>query len=204
MNRNYSKELEEIIAQSKSGGIKPKLLLHACCAPCSSAVLERLNSHFEIFIFYYNPNISSLEEYAKRGDELKRLISEMPVDIAGLIIEPYDAAPFDGISRGLESAPEGGVRCGLCYELRLKKAAEKAEELACDYFTTTLTISPLKSAEKINAIGDRLATAVAWLPSDFKKKEGYKRSVELSKQYNLYRQNFCGCVFSKGKSDDRV
>ncbi len=162
-------------------------------------MLERLNSHFEIFIFYYNPNISSLEEYAKRGDELKRLISEMPVDIAGLIIEPYDAAPFDGISRGLESAQEGVAEI-----LRLKKAAEKAEELACDYFTTTLTISPLKSAEKINAIGDRLATAVAWLPSDFKKKEGYKRSVELSKQYNLYRQNFCGCVFSKGKSDDRV
>lgn len=197
--RNYSKELEEIISRNKSDGIKPTLLLHACCAPCSSYVLEYLTPHFEITLLFYNPNISTYGEYKKRSDELARLVREMPVEIKELIIEPYEPKEFLSVISGFENAPEGGERCGRCYDLRLRKAADKAKELGCDYFTTTLSISPHKSAEKLNVIGERLAaeTGIKQLPSDFKKKEGYKRSTELSKEYNLYRQSFCGCSFSE-------
>lgn len=178
----------------------PSLLLHACCAPCSSACLEYLNENFDITVFYYNPNISPKSEFEKRLGEEKRLVSEMPLCKNVNVIEgEYNYNDFLEAIKGLEGAPEGGERCFKCYRLRLEKTAELAKEQGFDYFCTTLSISPLKNSQRINEIGAEIAEkyGVKWLPSDFKKKEGYKRSIELSKQYGLYRQNFCGCVFSK-------
>lgn len=201
MNKiNYSLKTEEIIKNNKREQIMPSLLLHACCAPCSSACLEYLNDKFDITVFYYNPNISPEAEFEKRLNEEKRLVLEMPLSKNIEVIEgKYDYGEFLEAVKGLEDAPEGGERCFKCYRLRLERTAQLAKEKGFDYFCTTLSISPLKNSQRINEIGEEIAEkyGVKWLPSDFKKKEGYKRSIELSRQYNLYRQNFCGCVFSE-------
>ena len=197
---NYSLETEKIIKSNKREQVVPSLLLHACCAPCSSACLEYLYQHFNVTVFYYNPNISPKAEFDKRLLEEKRLISEMLPNEAIEVLEgAYNYDAFLEIAKGLEAVPEGGERCFRCYRLRLEETAKLAKKKGFDYFCTTLSISPLKNAQKINEIGFEVAEkfGVAWLPSDFKKKEGYKRSIALSKQYHLYRQNFCGCVFSK-------
>lgn len=194
---NYQKKLDETIA-SLDG--RKTLLLHGCCAPCSSYVLEYLSKYFDISLFYYNPNIMPAEEYKKRLIEVKRLISEMPLVSSVEIIEGrYDPKEFLSISKGLEHEREGGERCFKCYRLRMEEAAKEAKARELDYFTTTLSISPHKNAQKINEIGAELEKlyGVKYLYADFKKKEGYKRSIELSHVYGLYRQNYCGCSFSK-------
>ena len=205
--RNYQRELETVIKENESKSRVPRLLLHSCCAPCSSYVLEYLSDYFEITVFYYNPNISPAEEYEKRAAEQKHLIQELrakhPIH---LVVGAYEPERFYAVSRGLEMVPEGGERCFQCFRLRLEEAAKMAAEGGFDYFATTLTISPLKNAQKLNEIGEELSEIykVEHLPSDFKKKNGYKRSVELSAQYGLYRQNYCGCVFSKREAEERL
>ncbi len=206
MKRNYSKELENIIKESScKKGNKPRLLIHSCCAPCSSYVLEYLSQYFDITLLYYNPNISPKSEFEYRVSELKRLVSEMPLDKEiNIEIPKYNDREFYDEVRGMEDIPEGGERCFKCYEIRLRKAIEYAKKNGFEYFTTTLSISPYKNAEKLNEIGERLAGeygGVKWLPSDFKKKNGYKRSIELSRKYNLYRQDYCGCVYSKAERE---
>ncbi|MBR2950686.1 MAG: epoxyqueuosine reductase QueH [Lachnospiraceae bacterium] len=207
MNKiNYQQELERLM--KGLGGKSPRLFLHSCCAPCSSYCLEYLRQYFQITIFYYNPNISMPEEYRLRVEEQKRLIEEMNADGTpgvypiAFVEGKYDPETFFALSKGLENCPEGGERCFLCYELRLREAACQAKEGGFDYFTTTLTISPLKNAQKLNEIGQRLAAeyGVTHLPSDFKKKGGYLRSTELSREHGLYRQDYCGCAFSKAES----
>lgn len=195
---NLQKSLERLIEENERAGIKPTLLLHACCAPCSSYCIEYLHRHFDITLFFYNPNIYPCEEFDVRASELKRLVSEMGLDIP-VIVPENDTQSFYSMAKGREKLREGGERCFDCYRLRLEKAAAYAKENGFDYFTTTLSISPLKNAGKLREIGLMLEAkyGVKNLPSDFKKKEGYKRSTELSKQYNLYRQNYCGCVYSK-------
>ncbi len=208
MNKiNYQKELDKIIDGIKKDGIIPSLLLHVCCAPCSSYCLEYLSEYFNITVFYYNPNISFKEEYAYRLSEEKRLISEMSFKNPVTIIEgTYEPNEFFSAVKGLEYEPEGGKRCMECFRLRLNAACKKAKELNSDYVTTTLSISPLKNAQALNTIGYECAEkhGVNWLFSDFKKREGYKRSIILSKEYNLYRQNYCGCVFSKAQSENQL
>ncbi len=202
--RNYQKELDKIIedAGAREGGA-PSLFLHSCCAPCSSYVLEYLRQYFRITVFYYNPNITEDAEYRKRVEEQKRLIAAYNQKAQGYSIEvlegDYEPYRFFQIAKGLEACPEGGERCFACYELRLLETAKRARAGNYDYFTTTLSISPLKNAAKLNEIGEKLAAScgVAWLPSDFKKRDGYKRSIELSKEYELYRQDYCGCVYSR-------
>ena len=203
-NRNYQKELEKLIEKQQRDGKKPSLLLHSCCAPCSSYVLEYLAPYFNICDFYFNPNISPKQEYEDRREELVRLIKEMGLSTEVTFLEgTYQPEDFFAMAKGLEDLPEGGERCFKCYEMRLRESARIAKEQGAEYFATTLTISPLKNAQKLNEIGERLAEeyGVKYLPSDFKKKNGYKRSVELSAQYELYRQNYCGCVFSKMQSE---
>lgn len=197
---NYQKELEKIIDTNIKQGIKPSLLLHVCCAPCCSYVLEYLHKYFNITLYFYNPNISTKEEYNLRADELKRFVKEFGLeDSVKVIIENYENIDFYEAIKGLENHKEGGARCFVCYELRLEKTAVLAKKEMFDYFCTTLTISPLKNSNKLNEIGLELEQkyGIKYLCSDFKKKNGYKRSIELSKEYNLYRQNFCGCVYSK-------
>ena len=201
-NRNYQKELDKLIENNRKGNKVPRLFLHSCCAPCSSAVLEALSQDFEIIDFFYNPNISPKEEYQKRVEEMKRLLQEMEPDYkhpVRFVEGEYHPEAFFEIARGLETVPEGGERCFRCYRMRMEETARLAKQYNCEYFTTTLSISPLKNAAKINEIGEELQDIyqVSHLPSDFKKKNGYKRSVELSKEHELYRQNYCGCVFSK-------
>jgi predicted adenine nucleotide alpha hydrolase (AANH) superfamily ATPase len=201
-SRNYSKELERLIQQLEQEGRVPRLLLHVCCAPCSSAVLEYLTQYFSITLLYYNPNIAPYEEYQKREAELRRLVSQMEmVHPVELLPCDYDGQAFVEAARGLEKEPEGGKRCEECFRLRLRYAAREAARLGFDYYTTTLSISPLKNAPLLNRLGEEIGAefGVAHLPSDFKKKNGYKRSVELSKEYSLYRQDYCGCVFSKAQ-----
>lgn len=196
---NYQLELEKTLKEIK--GTKPKLLLHVCCAPCSSYVLTYLCDYFDITILYYNPNISPYEEYEKRLNEAKRLVKELNKDNIHIMECDYENEEFENIAKGLEDAPEGGIRCRKCYKLRIEKAAKYAKENNFDYFTTTLTISPLKNSQVLNQIGRELEEKynVKYLYSDFKKKEGYKTSIILSKKYNLYRQNYCGCIYSKPK-----
>ena len=197
---NYQKELDKTIARLQSEGRVPTLLLHACCAPCSSYVLEYLSNYFEITVLYYNPNISPRTEYDTRAEELKRLIGEMEfIHPVKLLVGEYEPDKFYAMAKGMEDLPEGGERCFKCYEQRLRYTAQMANEGGFDYFTTTLSISPLKNATKLNEIGQELAAefGVEYLLSDFKKKNGYKRSVELSAEHGLYRQDYCGCVFSK-------
>ena len=200
MNKiNYQKELDKVINYLEQQGRVPRLLLHSCCAPCSSYVLEYLSRHFEITVFYYNPNIYPPEEFGKRVEEQKRLIAQLPAEHPISFLDgPYEPERFYEMARGLEQVPEGGERCFKCYRLRLTETAEMARAGKYDYFTTTLSISPLKNAEKLNEIGGQLAKdyGVDYLYSDFKKRNGYKRSTELSREYGLYRQDYCGCVFS--------
>ena len=200
MKHNYQIEMERELQRIGAEGRRPSLLLHSCCAPCSSAVLERLNRTFDITIFYYNPNIAPAEEYERRVAEQIRLARALPhegrIDV---IRGEYDPQVFYDAVRGHEDDPEGGARCAICFRLRLQEAAKLAARRGDDCFTTTLTISPLKDAHLLNAIGFELGgqSGVMWLPSDFKKKNGYKRSCELSEIYGLYRQDYCGCVFSR-------
>lgn len=199
INRNYQKELERVISSIPEGTI-PTLLLHSCCAPCSSYVLEYLSDYFAVTVLYYNPNIYPEEEFHHRADEQKRLIGALSSKHPIRFIEGrFDSREFYDAVRGLEHIPEGGERCHACFRLRLEETARIAAENGFDYFTTTLTISPLKNAAALNKIGEETASrfGISWLPSDFKKKNGYKRSVELSEEYGLYRQDYCGCVFSK-------
>ena len=216
--KNYQKELEKIITKLQEYSREkdwnagqscvvqpPTLLLHSCCAPCSSYCLEYLCRYFAVTVFFYNPNISFSEEYQKRAEEQKRLIERYNAENKGYpisIIEgEYEPALFYEMAKGYETCPEGGERCFRCFDLRLRRTAQEAVAGGFDYFTTTLTISPLKNASKLNEIGEVLAAeyGVAWLPSDFKKKNGYKRSVELSAEYDLYRQDYCGCAYSKAE-----
>lgn len=197
---NYQKELDKILGKLESRGENPRLFLHSCCAPCSTYVLEYLSQYFRITDFFYNPNIDPESEYTKRIVELQRLIDTMPLrHSVSFLAGPYDRDKFYAMARGLEHVKEGGERCFKCYELRLRETARLAAEGEYDYFTTTLSISPYKNADKLNEIGNRLGEeyGVAYLPSDFKKKNGFKRSIELSAKYDLYRQNYCGCIFSK-------
>lgn len=204
-NTNVSKEMEKLLLSLKEKQITPKLLLHSCCAPCSSYCLEYLTPYFDIVDFFYNPNITEEKEYRYRSDELKRLIESMEkVNDITFLEGNYEPECYLNCVKGFESCPERGKRCSICFALRLDEAAKKCKEIGADYFTTTLTISPLKNAEVINDIGKRAGEkyGVTYLPSDFKKKNGYKRSIELSKEYDLYRQNYCGCIFSKGENAD--
>ncbi|HJB91511.1 MAG TPA: epoxyqueuosine reductase QueH [Candidatus Eisenbergiella merdigallinarum] len=205
---NYQLELEKELKRLPDR--HRRLFLHSCCAPCSSYCLEYLRQYFDITVFYYNPNITFPEEYRHRVEEQKRLIGEMNArpDSCGRIsfVEgAYEPARFLEAARGLEDCPEGGERCFACYALRLSEAARTAAEGGYDYFTTTLSISPLKNAGKLNAIGEAAGEryGVRYLPSDFKKKGGYQRSIELSREYGLYRQDYCGCVFSKAEREGR-
>lgn len=197
---NYQKELDKILSEIKGSEKLPKLLVHSCCAPCSSYVLEYLNPYFKITVLYYNPNISPVEEYERRKAEQIRLINEgdwkNPIDIMDC---DYEGDKYTAAVKGLENEPEGGARCRVCFGLRLDEAARLARANDFDYFVTTLSISPLKDARLLNEVGNKLGEmyGVKYLPSDFKKREGYKRSIELSRKYNLYRQNFCGCKYSK-------
>ncbi len=209
MKRNYQRELEQVIEEHQNQGSVPRLFLHSCCAPCSSYVLEYLCRYFQITVFYYNPNIYPPQEYQKRVEEQKNFIQQFSQNIlreqeSDKVFYPidfvegnFDIERFYKMAEGLEHVPEGGERCFRCYELRLREAAEYAEKFKMDYFTTTLSISPLKNAEKLNEIGEKLAEeyGISYLCSDFKKKNGYKRSVELSRTYGMYRQHYYGCDF---------
>ena len=194
---NYDKLMEEQIASSQEGST---LLLHACCAPCSSAVLERLSNFFKITIIYYNPNITEEKEYLKRLTELKDFIKKIKTKYPINIIDTrYDPKEFFTIAKGLEKEKERGKRCYECYKLRLEETAKVAKKQGFDFFTTTLTLSPYKNTTWLNEIGEELSKKyqASYLYSDFKKKNGYKRSIELSKEYNLYRQDYCGCIYSQ-------
>ncbi|MBR3276238.1 MAG: epoxyqueuosine reductase QueH [Eubacterium sp.] len=199
-NRNYQKESDAIIEGVLREGKTPSLLLHACCAPCSSYCLEYLSDYFSITLYYYNPNIGSEEEYRHRCAEAQRLVNSLPVKNPVSFLESrYEPERYYEAVSGLEQEPEGGKRCEVCFRLRLSEAAKAAKEGGFDFFTTTLSISPLKNAQLLNEIGKEISEeyGVSYFYSDFKKKGGYQRSIELSREYDLYRQNFCGCIFSK-------
>lgn len=209
---NYQKQLEETLARIDAGDHVPTLLLHACCAPCSSYCLSVLAEHFHVTICFYNPNITEAAEFAKRAEELRRLVAELPVKYPVTVVVPeYKPEEFYEIAKGLEQEPERGKRCEACFRLRLNYAARMAAETGAEYFATTLTISPQKDAALLNQIGAEAEALIAeeaaenaagdgspvYLASDFKKKGGYAESVRLSEVYGLYRQNYCGCAFSK-------
>lgn len=197
--RNYQIEMEQALQRLQAEGRRPRLVLHSCCAPCSSAVLERLHEAFEIIVYYYNPNISPESEFRLRAREQARLVAQMPLQDVRVAEGPYDPERFFALVRGLEEEPEGGARCTVCFEMRLRQTAAFAREVGAEYFTTTLSISPLKDAERLNALGTRIAgeTGLKYLCSDFKKRDGYRRSCALSEMYGLYRQDYCGCIFSR-------
>lgn len=203
MKINYQRIMEQEIEKIKDNQNKPTLLLHACCAPCTSAVLEYLDKYFAVTLFFYNPNIAPESEFDFRLEELKRLVVEMKLQNINIVTPQYDPKEFEDMAEGLHDIPEGGARCKKCYRLRLRAAVEYAAENHFDYVTTTLSVSPHKNADWLNEIGMELAESCGtkYLCSDFKKKEGYKRSIELSRQYNLYRQNYCGCIYSKKQSE---
>lgn len=211
MKRNYQLELDKITKRISETGETPSLLLHACCAPCSSYCLEYLAEYFDITVLFYNPNLYPEAEYEKRADEERRLISEMNERLAEsgkeirLAVSDFDSREFYEKIKGLEDCREGGERCRKCFELRLERAAKYAKDHGFDFFTTTLTISPLKNAERLNDVGEKAAEkfGVRHLPSDFKKRGGYQRSIVLSGEYGLYRQDYCGCVFSLRERDGR-
>lgn len=207
MKKNYQKILEETIQRNQKEDRVPSLLMHSCCAPCSSYCLEYLSEFFRITVFYYNPNIYPEEEYFKRVEEQRNLVGRLPAKYPISFLEgSYEKERFYDTVKGFENEKEGGERCLHCYELRLREAAEAAKRLRMDYFTTSLSISPRKNAEWLNEIGDRLAAeyGLCYLNSDFKKKNGYKRSVELTEEYGMYRQYYCGCVFSKKQRDEEI
>ena len=215
--RNYQKELEDMLARIDADGHVPSLLLHACCAPCSSYCLTVLAEHFHVTVYYYNPNITEAAEFEKRAEELRRLVRELPVKYpVNVVVPEYRPEEFYEIAKGLEQEPERGKRCEACFRLRLSHAAKAAAEMGAEYYATTLTISPQKDAELLNRIGEETAAELVglladadsaegntdenfpkYLASDFKKKGGYAESVRLSEVYGLYRQNYCGCVYSK-------
>lgn len=202
---NYQKALDEII--QKLMGRRPTLLLHSCCAPCSTYVLEYLSEYFDITVYYYNPNIFPEEEYNKRILEQQKLIHAMGKQHEiKFISKPYSPSDFYDAIKGVEHIPEGGERCFRCYRVRLLEACMECVRGGYDYFTTTLSISPMKNSEKLNEIGEELAKehGVHYLPSDFKKRNGYLRSTQLSKEYGLYRQDYCGCVFSKKEHEEQI
>lgn len=200
MNKiNYQIKMEEIIKAHCSDHHVPTLLLHSCCAPCSSYCLELLSSYFKVTVFYYNPNIYPPEEYFMRVEEQRRFIEQFPAKYPISFVEgTYDTARFYEMAKGKEQVKEGGARCFLCYEMRLRETCAYAKAHGFDFFTTTLSISPLKNATKLNEIGEKLENEyqISYLYSDFKKKNGYKRSTEISKEYDMYRQDYCGCVYS--------
>ncbi len=200
MNKiNYQNELDKTLSDIEKAGTTPSLLLHSCCAPCSSYVLEYLSRYFKITVFYYNPNIYPEEEFYKRRSEQERFISQLPAkNPISFIGTEHMSEEFYKAVKGLEHIREGGERCFACYRLRLEESAIAARDMGADYFTTTLSISPMKNAQKLNEIGGELGEkyGVKYLFSDFKKRNGYKRSTELSREYGIYRQNYCGCVFS--------
>lgn len=205
-NVNFQQKLDEKLVKIAESNVVPRLLLHVCCAPCSSYCLEYLSNYFEITLFFYNSNIAPKEEFDKRADELKRFISEIPLqNPVYLEVGDYRPEEFYAMAKGLELLPEGGERCYKCYEQRLRETAEKCANEHYDYFTTTLSISPYKNAAWLNEIGERLANEyhLEYLYSDFKKKNGYKRSIELSQEYHLYRQDYCGCIYSRAERDRR-
>ena len=207
MNINYQKELDALIENLIEKEEMPTLLLHSCCAPCSSYVLEYLSNYFKITIFYYNPNIYPETEYSRRVIEQQELIRVMKTKNPIKFIQgDYDTKSFYSIAKGLEVEKEGGERCFKCYELRLGETVKVAKDGGYDYFTTTLSISPHKNAKKLNEIGEILGDkqGVKYLYSDFKKKNGYKRSIELSTEYNLYRQDYCGCLYSKNERENTL
>ena len=197
---NYEKRLQETIARHQREGRVPTVLLHSCCGPCSSYCLEYLSQYFSVTVFYFNPNISPVEEYRLRAAEQERFIREFPAEHPVSFLEgEYDHGRFLAMAKGLEDVPERGVRCHRCYRMRLLETARVAREREFSYFTTTLSISPQKDSQVLNAIGEAVAeeTGVDYLYSDFKKKNGYLRSTELSREYGMYRQDFCGCEFSR-------
>lgn len=203
MKQNYQKQMDNVVAALPKG-TRPRLLLQSCCGPCSSYVLEALTPFFDVTVLYYNPNIQPREEYELRLLNQKKIIAELPTSSAVSILAcEYDGKAYDTAVRGLESEPEGGKRCTVCFRLRLEETARQAREHGFDWFCTTLTVSPHKDAERLNQIGKAMGEkyGVPFLPSDFKKREGYKRSIQLSKEYNLYRQEYCGCLFSKSDGD---
>lgn len=207
IKRNYQKEMEAVLLENQKNEKVPTLLLHSCCAPCSSYVLEYLSQYFYITVYYYNPNIYPEEEYHKRVAEQQEFIRRFPLQHEVKFIEgKFDTESFYEMAKELEQEKEGGARCFGCYRLRLLETAKQAAKEGFDYFTTTLSISPLKNAEKLNEIGEHLAEEyqVRYLSSDFKKKNGYKRSVEISKEYDMYRQYYCGCVYSKRQRDVEI
>ena len=204
---NYQKRMEEEIAKVRQNEAVPKLLLHSCCGPCSTYCIQTLSEYFSVTVYYFNPNIYPPKEYACRAAEQKRFIEQFPVKHPVSFVEgPFEPKEFYDYIRGYEKEPEGGERCFLCYRLRLEKTAEYAKQNQFDYFTTTLSISPLKNAAKLNEIGGELAVKydILYLFSDFKKKEGYKKSTEISREYGMYRQYYCGCVFSKEQRDREI
>lgn len=206
MNKiNYGLLCEGVLREQEALSDKKRLLLHVCCAPCASSVIEYLEKHFDITLFFYNPNITDAEEFYYRLSELQRFVDEREGQRCRIITPSYDPSEFFTVSNGLEDVAEGGVRCFECYAQRLRRTAEEAKTGGYDYFTTTLSVSPYKNAAKLNEIGSALEReyGVKHLPSDFKKKNGYLRSIELSSVYSLYRQDYCGCIFSKREADAR-
>lgn len=204
MKKNYSLQLEKTL--ESLAGARPRLLLHSCCGPCSSYVLEYLSPYFDITVFYYNPNISPEAEFRFRAKEQQRLLAEMPLAApVSFLLGEYEPEKFHALAKGHEAEPEGGARCFSCYHLRLSRTAEAAAKGGFGYFTTTLSISPHKNAEVLNAIGRKLAEeyGVPYLFSDFKKKNGYRRSCQLSQEYGLYRQDYCGCIYSRQEAEAR-
>lgn len=206
-NQNYHLKMLELIQTNCDETRVPKLLIHSCCAPCSSYCLELLSQYFEITVFYYNPNIYPPEEYHMRAAEQERFVQMFPAKHKISFVEgAYDTDKFYAMAKGMEDLKEGQKRCFACYEMRLRKACEYAKANGFDFFTTTLSISPLKNATKLNEIGGKLESeyGIAYLYSDFKKQNGYKRSTEISNEYDMYRQYYCGCVFSKKQRDDEI
>lgn len=206
MKENYQRRLEQELEAIRKSGRTPRLLLHACCAPCSSYVLEYLSAYFDITLFYYNPNIAPESEYRRREEEARRLVAAMPLPHpAAFLPGGYEPALFTKAAQGLEDLPEGGERCTRCYRIRLEATARQAVKGGYDYFTTTLSVSPYKNADKLNALGQEIAekAGIPYLVSDFKKRDGYKRSCALSADYGLYRQNYCGCVYSQREAAGR-
>ena len=198
---NYQNELDKLIRDLDH---KPTLLLHSCCGPCSTQVLTYLCPFFNITVLYYNPNIEPIEEYIKRKNEQIRFIKEFNHDNIKFLDCDYDNETFRLLTKELKDEPEGGKRCTVCFSLRLKETAKRAKENDFDYFTTTLTVSPHKNSELINKLGIEIGeyVGVKFLVADFKKREGYKRSIELSKEFDLYRQNYCGCLYSKSDNEE--
>ncbi len=206
MNKaNYGIICDKTVEALRASGQRPRLLLHVCCAPCASAVIEYLEKYFDLTLFFYNPNIATYDEFSYRLKELERFVLERGGEKYEIITPKYDPAEFNAISEGLEDLPEGGSRCSECYSLRLLKSAEYAKDNNFEYFTTTLSVSPYKNPDKLCTLGTAIEKVygVKYLVSDFKKKNGYLRSIELSNKYSLYRQSYCGCIYSKIASEKR-